>query len=396
MYQRGRWFGSFKPIKYGADCIVIHFAYGAFASLLPDRMVGCPLLYNRGNLKARGIYLMLEATRPLSVRAVFFYQQRKRDMQNNSITVADLFAGIGGIALGLKRAGFNILWANEMDHNACKTYATNFKHKLYECEIQKLNPDNLPKVDLIAGGFPCQAFSVAGYRKGFNDTRGTLFFEIMRLVDKIQPEYLFLENVKNLERHDKGNTFKTLLHELEKRGYYVKHKVLNTCEYSDIPQNRERIYIVCFKSKAIYDAFEFPKKIKKSKPICKLLDTDVDARFYYDSTTPFFPILQTEMKNPCTVYQWRRVYLRENKNNICPTLTANMGMGGHNVPLVVDHKGIRKLTPRECARFQGFPENYKLPNIANSALYKQFGNSVSVPVIEAVAKEIIKAIKKAS
>lgn len=317
-------------------------------------------------------------------------------MQNNYITVADLFAGIGGIALGLKRAGFKILWANEMDHNACTTYSTNFKHKLYECEIQRLNPDKLPKVNMLAGGFPCQAFSIAGYRKGFNDTRGTLFFEIMRLVDSIQPEYLFLENVKNLERHDKGNTFKVILQELKKRGYHVKYKVLNTCEYSDIPQNRERIYIVAFKNRAICDVFEFPKKSSKHKSICSILDDNVDDNFYYNEKSPFFSILTKEMTKRNTVYQWRRVYLRENKNNVCPTLTANMGMGGHNVPLVLDSKGIRKLTPRECARFQGFPETYKFPAIANSALYKQFGNSVSVPVIEAVAKEIMKAIKKVS
>ncbi len=317
-------------------------------------------------------------------------------MQNNGITVADLFAGIGGIALGLKRAGFKILWANEMDHNACKTYSTNFKHKLYECEIQKLNPDSLPKVDMIAGGFPCQAFSIAGYRKGFSDTRGTLFFEIMRLVDSIHPKYLFLENVKNLERHDKGNTFKVILHELEKRGYYVKYKVLNTCEYSDVPQNRERIYIIAFKNKDVCNAFQFPTKAKKRKNICELLENNVDSRYYYDKNSSLYPMLQKGMTNRCTVYQWRRVYLRENKNNLCPTLTANMGMGGHNVPLVVDSQGVRKLTPRECARFQGFPDSYKLPMIATSALYKQFGNSVSVPIIEAVAKEIIKAIKKVS
>lgn len=163
-----------------------------------------------------------------------------------------------------------------------------------------------------------------------------------------------------------------------------------------VPQNRERIYIIAFKNKEIYEAFEFPKKTNKHKQICDLLDNSVDDKYYYDNKLSFYPILKKEIKNRCTVYQWRRVYLGENKNNVCPTLTANMGMGGHNVPLVMDLKGIRKLTPRECARFQGFPETYKFPDIANSALYKQFGNSVSVPIIEAVAKEIIKAIKKVS
>lgn len=315
-------------------------------------------------------------------------------LRAKKILVGDLFAGIGGIALGLKQAGFEIIWANEFDKNACITYRCNFEHKMFEDDIHNLNPEELPKVDLIAGGFPCQAFSVAGYRKGFNDTRGTLFFEIMRLVDVLKPKYLFFENVKNLESHDNGNTFKVILNELEKRQYFVKYKVMNTCEYCEIPQNRERIYIVAFKDKTIFDNFSFPNKVNYRRSIRDLLDDEVDNIYYYTEKNNFYPALKEYMKDDNTVYQWRRVYLRENKNNLCPTLTANMGMGGHNVPLVRDKKGFRKLTPRECARFQGFPESYILPNIANSALYKQMGNSVSVPVVAAIGKEIIKAIKK--
>ena len=311
-----------------------------------------------------------------------------------SLKVGDLFAGIGGIALGLKNAGFDIAWANEIDDKASITYRTNFKHPLYECPIQDLDPNKLPKVDMLAGGFPCQAFSIAGYRKGFEDNRGTLFFEIMRLVDVLNPNYLFLENVKNLESHDNGNTFKVILEELYKRDYFVKYKVLNTCEYSSIPQNRERIYIVAFKNKNIFDAFNFPNKTKHNKSITELLEETAEDNFYYTEKFKQFDLLKKGMNNKNTVYQWRRIYLRENKSGVCPTLTANMGMGGHNVPLIIDNKGIRKITPRECARFQGFPDKYKLPQIANSYLYKQFGNSVSVPIIEAIGKEIIKAIKK--
>lgn len=310
-----------------------------------------------------------------------------------SLKVGDLFAGIGGIALGLKNAGFDIAWANEMDDKACITYKTNFKHPLYECPIQNLAPTTLPHVDMLAGGFPCQAFSIAGYRKGFGDTRGTLFFEIMRLVDVLNPNYLFLENVKNLEKHNNGNTFKVILNELYKRGYFVKYKVINTCEYSSIPQNRERIYIVAFRNKKVFEAFDFPDKTKQNKSITELLEKNADDSFYYTEKFKQFDLLKNKITNKNTVYQWRRIYLRENKNGVCPTLTANMGMGGHNVPLILDDKGIRKITPRECARFQGFPDKYKLPKIANSYLYKQFGNSVSVPIIEAIGKEIIKAIE---
>lgn len=311
------------------------------------------------------------------------------------IKVGDLFAGIGGIALGFENAGFHVVWANEIDHNACITYRCNFEHKMYECPIQTLQTDKLIDTDMLVAGFPCQAFSIAGYRKGFEDSRGTLFFEIMRLVDELKPKYLFLENVKNLEKHNKGNTFTIILKELNKRGYFVKYKVMNTCEYSSIPQNRERIYIVAFKDRNIYNVFEFPKKVKNIQKITDLLEMDVNKSFYYSSKFKNYPLLKDEMRNKNSVYQWRRVYLRENKNGLCPTLTANMGMGGHNVPLILDSKGIRKLTPRECARFQGFPETYKLPKLTCSALYKQLGNSVSVPVIEAIAKEIMRAIKKA-
>jgi DNA (cytosine-5)-methyltransferase 1 len=311
------------------------------------------------------------------------------------IKIGDLFAGIGGIALGFKKAGFNIVWANEMDHNACITYRYNFKHTLYECTIQTLQPEKLPRIDMLTGGFPCQAFSIAGYQKGFEDTRGTLFFEIMRLVDVLNPKYIFLENVKNLEHHDTGKTFKIILNELHKREYFVKYKVMNTYEYSSVPQNRERIYIIAFKDKNVYEAFKFPKKTKKIKKITDLLEKDVDKSFYYSSKFKKYTLLKNGIKDPNTIYQWRRVYLRENKNGLCPTLTANMGMGGHNVPLILDNIGIRKLTPRECARFQGFPEKYKLPKLANSALYKQLGNSVSVPVVRSIAKEIMRAIKKA-
>jgi DNA (cytosine-5)-methyltransferase 1 len=310
------------------------------------------------------------------------------------LKVGDLFAGIGGIALGLQQAGFQVIWANEIDSNACETYKTNFTHKLYEGPIQELDPQKLPKVDMLAGGFPCQAFSIAGYRKGFEDTRGTLFFEIMRLVDTLEPSYIFLENVKNLEKHDKGNTFRVILNELEKRGYFVKFKVLNTCEYSNIPQNRERIYIVAFKNKNIYDAFSFPKRNNTHQSIDELLENHVDDSFYYTPKFQHYDLLTQGMLNKNTVYQWRRVYLRENKNGLCPTLTANMGMGGHNVPLILDDRGIRKLTPRECARFQGFPDTYTFPKLSNSALYKQFGNSVSVPIIKAIGEEILRAVRK--
>jgi len=305
--------------------------------------------------------------------------------------VGGLFGGIGGIELGFKKAGFKISWANEIDKNACITYKVNHKHKLFEKDLRELKTSEVEKIDILTGGFPCQAFSIAGYRQGFNDERGNIFFEILRFVDDLKPKIIFLENVKNLENHDKGNTFKKIKEELEKRKYHLKYKVLNSANYSNTPQNRERIYIVGFLNKNVFNKFEFPKPISLTKTIKDLLDKKVDDSFYY-TNSKFYNQLKNEIKNKNTIHQLRRIYVRENKNNLCPTLTANMGTGGHNVPLIIDHKDIRKLTPRECARFQGYDDSFILPNIANSHLYKQIGNSVTVGVIEAIAKNIKKAL----
>ncbi len=310
----------------------------------------------------------------------------------NILTVGGLFAGIGGIELGFKKVGFKISWANEIDKNAAITYRINHKHKLFEKDLKELQTVEVEKIDILTGGFPCQAFSVAGYRKGFEDDRGNVFFEILRFIDDLKPKVLFLENVKNLKSHDNGKTFKTVINELESRGYHLNYKVLNSSQYANVPQNRERIYIVGFRDKEVYNNFEFPKPKKLTKTIKDLLDDKADENFYYNKSK-YYAQLKEEMINSDTIYQWRRTYVRENKSKLCPTLTANMGTGGHNVPLIIDKKDIRKLTPRECARFQGYDDSFILSDkLANSALYKQVGNSVTVPVIEAIAKQIKKAL----
>jgi DNA (cytosine-5)-methyltransferase 1 len=308
-------------------------------------------------------------------------------------TVASLFAGIGGIDLGFQKADYKIEWANEIDEKACKTYSKNFKHKIICDDIKNLKPQDLQSVDILTAGFPCQAFSIAGYQKGFEDDRGSIFFDLMNIVKHLKPRVLFLENVKNLISHKEGQTFKHIINCIEKQSYKVKYQIMNTSEYSNIPQNRERIYIVCFKHDRDYNNFKFPQKANKRLSIQDLIDKQVEENYYYNNNTKYYSELKEAMKNKDTLYQWRRQYVRENKNNLCPTLTANMGTSGHNVPLVIDDKDIRKLTPRECARFQGFNDDFILPNnMSNSALYKQIGNSVSVPVIEAIAKQILIAL----
>lgn len=306
----------------------------------------------------------------------------------------DLFAGVGGIRLGFERAGFETVFANDFEAPCKRTYDLNFPTaKLVVEDIRKIGIDDLPKFDFLLGGFPCQAFSIAGYRQGFKDEkgRGNLFFDIARIIEARKPEGFLLENVKNLKSHDGGRTFQIIQDALADLGYHVKYKVLNSMEYGNIPQNRERVYIVGFRNKKYSDQFEFPEPVKLTVSIKDLLEKNVPEKYYYNGK-PLYEKLAEFVTQENRVYQWRRQYVRENKSGVCPTLTANMGTGGHNVPIVKDKKGIRKLTPLECARIQGFPADYILPEIADSLLYKQFGNSVSVPVIEAVAKKMMSAM----
>ena len=306
----------------------------------------------------------------------------------NRYKVIDLFAGVGGIRIGFEKALKNsvkFVFSSEIDKYAQQTYYENFRD-LPHGDITQIDEKNIPTHDIILAGFPCQAFSVAGYKKGFDDTRGTLFFDVVRIAAYHKPKVLFLENVKGFVGHDKGNTFKTVKKTLEDLGYKVFSKVLNSKDYG-VPQNRERIYIVAFLDNTIN--FEFPKEIKLDKTIqdC-LLSSQVDDKYYYNGK-PLYEKIKNDVIDETSIYQWRRKYVRENKNKVCPTLTANMGTGGHNVPIVKDKRGIRKLTPRECANFQGFPKEYKLPqNMVDSQLYKQLGNSVTVSVVESIATEI--------
>jgi DNA (cytosine-5)-methyltransferase 1 len=309
--------------------------------------------------------------------------------------VGSLYAGIGGICMGFKNLGLDVLWANEFDKNACITYRNNFNHHLIEGDVMEIKISELESVDVLAGGFPCQPFSVAGYRKGFDDSRGNHFFRMLEFIDEKRPKVLFFENVKNLVGHDKGNTFKVIKKEIESRNYTFFSKVLNTKDYGNIPHNRERIFMIGFDNDTVPNAinlFDFPKKEILTYEVKNMLEENVDEKYFYREDRYMYELLKNEIINENTIYQFRRHYVRENKSNVCPTLTANMGTGGHNVPLVKTPEGIRKLTPRECFRFQGFPDSFVLPKIADSHLYKQAGNSVSVPVIENITKNIIKTI----
>ncbi len=313
---------------------------------------------------------------------------------------ASFFAGVGGIDLGFEIGGaFTVVYANEFDRYPVKTYELNFPIKVDERDICSVPASDIPTVDVIMAGFPCQAFSVAGYRQGFADAkgRGTLFFEVARIIEQKKPQVVFLENVKNLVSHDQGRTFAIIRQTLVELGYTVKHQVFNAMTHGNVPQNRERIYIVAFRDKQTAERFQFPNSVPLTCDLTEIIDfvNPVAEKYYY---TPgkyagnLYEKLIFAMDDERAVYQWRRTYVRKNKSGVIPTLTANQGMGGHNVCLIKTPYGIRKMTPAEYFRAQGFPENFILPtNMADSRLYKQAGNSVCVTVIANIAQEIEKA-----
>lgn len=312
-------------------------------------------------------------------------------------TLASFFGGVGGIDLGFEQTKkFSTVYINEFDKNAQETIAINFPDvHLDRRDIHEVKANEVPMSDVIVGGFPCQAFSIAGYRKGFEDERGDLFFELLRIIRHHKPKAIFIENVKNMVTHDHGNTFKVIREALTLNGYFIKWKVINAKDYGNVPQNRERIYITGFRDKKAFDNFKFPCKVELSNGLDTVIDfgIKVEEKYYYKKgVQPFYDKLEEVIKSQKSIYQWRRQYVRENKNGVVPTLTANMGTGGHNVPLILSDFGIRKLTPRETFNVQGFPKDFKLPTISNGQLYKQAGNSVVVPVIKRIAENIAYAL----
>ena len=316
---------------------------------------------------------------------------------------ASFFAGVGGIDIGFSSSCFKVVYANEIDEYPVKTYELNSDIKVDTRDIREVVKDvnSIPDFDILLAGFPCQAFSIAGDRKGFYDEkgRGTLFFELIKIIRLKSPRVIFLENVKNLVTHDNGATFSTILNLIKAEGYYIKYKVLNSMQYGNVPQNRERVYIVCFKNESSYNEFTFPDPIPLTTRLEDIIDFDnkVDNKYYYTvenfKSDIVYKVLDTVISKE-TVYQWRRKYVRENKSGVVPTLTANMGSGGHNVPIIYTDNGVRKITPKECFNAQGFDKSFKLPSMSDSRLYKQAGNSVSVSVISRIAKNIYLALSK--
>lgn len=311
----------------------------------------------------------------------------------NNFTFIDLFSGIGGFRLAFESLGGKCVFSSDIDEKACDTYELNFGERP-SGDISKIDSKSIPNHDILCGGFPCQPFSIGGLRKGFQDTRGTLFFEVERIIRDKKPKAFFLENVRGLINHDKGRTFSTIKEKLRELGYQLYYQVFNSKNYG-VPQNRERIFIIGFKEKS---NFKFPEPIKEEISIKDILEKNVTnhnitdiARVHVKKHLEKFkeknPNYSKDMFLTATEIRPSRCLIR--KDEISPCLTAKMGTGGNNVPVIVNE--FRKFTVRECLRLQGFPETFKMKDNYGQS-YKQIGNSVTVPVIRLVAKEIIKEL----
>lgn len=298
--------------------------------------------------------------------------------------------------MGFQKAGFEIVFANEIDKDACKTYRHNFPDcNLFEGDIRKIDVESLPWVDVLCAGFPCQPFSVCGKKKGFKDDRGNLFFNIMAVVDALNPSVIFLENVANLAKHDKGRTFNIIHNELVSRDYYIRYLIADASDY-DIPQHRTRIYIVAFKSWEACEDLQFPSPKKSVRRIFDVIDrtVKVDDSYYLSSESAQYRKLKNKMKDFEQIYRFADFGIQASKDGISFTLKANMGTWYNRIPYIRDNFGIRQITPYECLALQGFPKEFKFPKIPIKSAYKQCGNTVCVPIVQSIAEQIRKVLQK--
>ena len=305
--------------------------------------------------------------------------------------VCSLFSGIGGIDFGFIQAGFDIVWANECDPDAVKTYVCNFgSDHIVEGDIRCKDTKRIPDCDVLAAGFPCQPFSAAGRQKGFSDPRGDLFYEIARIAKDKLPSVIFLENVPNLLEHDDGKSFLAVYNALVPLGYTFKYRVMDAYEYGNVPQHRSRLFIVAFLDYAQCSRFKFPDRIKNTSQLNDILvrETPHDPVYYYTAENRLYGELLETVTDKNAVYKIRDYGVTKKPYYTCPTLTANMGTYPDRVPILIDDYGIRKITPFECLALQGFPTDFRMPAISLNSAYKQCGNSVAVPAIRRIAEAI--------
>lgn len=309
------------------------------------------------------------------------------------VTVIDLFAGIGGFHQACSSFGAKIIYASEWDKDAAKVYKENYK-LAPAGDITKIDASEVPDHNIACLGFPCQPFSISGNQGGFEDSRGTLFFDAARIIKEKQPEVVIVENVKNLVTHDDGRTFKVIMNTLDEIGYNAFAEVLDAADYG-VPQSRKRIYIVCFRKNLGIENFEFPKPLKLKKHISDILQSDAETSKYVINRTDIVMREDTEpLENnrPLRVGtvnkggQGERIYSPKGTGI---TLSAYGGGVGAKTGLYLVNGNVRKLSPRECARLDGFPDTFKLDE-RDSVCYKQFGNSVVIDVLQYIINEITK------
>ncbi len=314
-------------------------------------------------------------------------QKKVKNNKNSKFKFIDLFAGIGGIRIGFESVGGECVFTSEWDLPAQRTYQANFG-EMPHGDITKINPEEIHDFDMLLAGFPCQPFSQAGLKKGFEDTRGTLFFDIARIIDHHKPSVVFLENVRNLASHDKGNTLKVIVSTLESLGYKVFYQVLNAKDFG-VPQNRARLYIIGFKDDV---DFNFPEPPKLETKLSDILEISVDDK--YTISDKLWAGHQRRKKEHREKGNGFGYSLFNENSEYTSTISARYYKDGSEILIEQKNRNPRKLTPREASRLQGFPNNFIIP-VSDNQAYKQFGNSVAVPVIKALAKKIIRTLEGA-
>ena len=313
-----------------------------------------------------------------------------------------LFAGIGGFCEGFTAAGLPTAWAVENDEHAAATYAHNhlgvrlIRKSVAEVSVEA---DRLDPVDVLHAGFPCQSFSQAGERRGFEDPRGRLFFEIIRLIREFgehKPAVLVLENAPFLRYGEGGAWFLTLQHEIQRAGYWFRlenSRELSAYDLTELPQQRTRLFMVALSTQHFRNGrFDFPNaKDETSKDLSRYINFEhqVEPEYYLSRGNRYFGMISEAVTDRSCVYQLRKYEVRPKEPGICPTLTANMGLGGHNVPFIMNGHGLRKLTEDECLRLQGFPSAFVFPaKVPRARRYMQAGNAVAVPVARLLAERV--------
>ena len=316
-------------------------------------------------------------------------------MEKNTFTFIDLFAGIGGFRLALEELGGKCVYTSEWDKSASETYKANFGD-YPDGDITKVREMDIPEHDVLCAGFPCQSFSISGKQKGFEDTRGTLFFDVLRIVTFHKPKVLFLENVKNFAKHDNGNTLKVVLNALEQAGYSTYYKVLNASYYGAIT-SRERVYILAFKKDLEINSFDFPQPQISRGCIKDILEEKVNKKYNIVRDDIFLrnqnsqELFFSKYSKPIQIGhinkggQGERIY---SEFGHAITLSAHGGGAAAKTGAYLIDGVVRKLTPRECARIMGFPDSFVIP-VSDAQAYKQFGNSVAVPVLKSIFSKVI-------